>query len=69
MPTPLQPKGHFHNQWTESAVVLGLSVGATAGYALCAGQDRNWDLRNYQSLEQITVPAAMQVAVGGQPAL
>jgi len=28
-------------------VVLGLSVAATATYAICAGQDTNWDQRNY----------------------
>jgi MFS family permease len=47
MPTSPQSKSPSDKPWTESAVVLCLCVGATAGYAMYAGQDRNWDLLNY----------------------
>jgi hypothetical protein len=44
---PTAPPHRAGSGWAERVAVLCLCVATTAAYAVYAGQDRNWDQRNY----------------------
>jgi hypothetical protein len=47
MAITIRGNNDFRRPWTEFVVVLFICAAATAAYAVYAGQDRNWDQRNY----------------------